>query len=54
LFKPIELKTVRDLLEDDETESSPSASVRTLNPPSANGRRSSSSMPPAAPPSTRR
>ena len=54
LFKPIELKTVRDLLEDDETESSPSASVRTLNPPSANGRRTSSSMPPAAPPSTRR
>lgn len=53
LFKPIELKTVRDLLEDDEAESSPSASVRTLNPPSANDRRASS-MPPAAPPSTRR
>lgn len=53
LFKPIELKTVQDLLEDDEAESSPSASVRTLNPPSGNGRRSSS-MPPAAPPSTRR
>ena len=52
LFKPIELKTVQDLLEDDEAESSPSASVRTLNPPSANGRRSSSI--PAAPPSTRR
>jgi DNA-binding NtrC family response regulator len=54
LFKPIELKTVKDLLEDDEAESSPSASVRTLNPPSTNGRRSSSSSPPAAPPSTRR
>jgi len=53
LFKPIELKTVRDLLEDDEAESSPSASVRTLNPPSGNDRRASS-MPPAAPPSTRR
>src|SRR6478735_1035876 len=52
LFKPIELKTVKDLLEDDEAESS-SASVRTLNPPSANGRRPSS-FPPAAPPSTRR
>jgi len=54
LFKPIELKTVRDLLEDDEPESSPSASVRTLNPPSTSARRPSSSMPPAAPPSTRR
>ena len=52
LFKPIELKTVTDLLEDDEAESSSSASVRTLNPPSV--RRPSSSIPPAAPPSTRR
>jgi ActR/RegA family two-component response regulator/anti-sigma regulatory factor (Ser/Thr protein kinase) len=54
LFKPIELKTVLDLLDDEEAESSPAASVRTLNPPSANGRRSSSSRPPNAPPSTRR
>lgn len=54
LFKPIELKTVQDLLEGDEADSSPSASVRTLNPPAAGSRRSSSSMPPAAPPSTRR
>ncbi|HYQ03689.1 MAG TPA: ATP-binding protein [Polyangiaceae bacterium] len=53
LFKPIELKTVQELLEDDEAESSSSASVRTLNPPSTNGRRPSS-FPPAAPPSTRR
>ncbi|HEY3253388.1 MAG TPA: hypothetical protein VGJ91_05550, partial [Polyangiaceae bacterium] len=50
LFKPVELKTIKDLLEDDAPESSPSASVRTLNPPSASGRRSS--VP--APPSTRR
>jgi signal transduction histidine kinase/ActR/RegA family two-component response regulator len=51
LFKPIELKTVKDLLEDDQPESSPSASVRTLNPPSNSGRRSSI---PAAPQSPRR
>ena len=48
LFKPVELKTLKDMLEDDEPESSPAASVRTLNPPSTSGRRSS------APPSTRR
>ena len=54
LFKPIELKTLKDLLEDEDAESSSSASVRTLNPPSAPGRRSASSAPPAAPPSTRR
>ena len=50
LFKPVELKTLKDLLEDDEPESSPVASVRTLNPPSTNARRST--VP--APPSTRR
>jgi len=54
LFKPVELKTVKDLLEDDEPESTPSASVRTLNSPASGGRRPSSSRPPAAPPSTRR
>jgi len=54
LFKPIELKTVQSLLEDDEAESSPAASVRTLHPPSPNGRRITSSPPPTAPPSTRR
>ena len=50
LFKPVELKTLKDLLEDDAPESTPSASVRTLNPPivSNASRRSS------APPSTRR
>ena len=51
LFKPVELKTLKDLLEDDAPESSPSASVRTLNPPTASTRRPSS-LP--APPSTRR
>ena len=50
LFKPVELKTLKDLLEDVEPESSPVASVRTLNPPSTNARRST--VP--APPSTRR
>jgi len=50
LFKPVELKTLKDLLEDDEPESSPVASVRTLNPLSTNARRST--VP--APPSTRR
>jgi signal transduction histidine kinase/ActR/RegA family two-component response regulator len=54
LFKPIELKTLTDLLEDEEAESSPAASVRTLNPPSSNGRRRPSSIPPAAPSSPRR
>ena len=49
LFKPVELKTIKDLLEDEAPESSPSASVRTLNPPSATRR---SSIP--APPSTGR
>lgn len=51
LFKPVELKTLKELLEDDAPESAPSASVRTLNPGSVGGaqqRRSS------APPSTRR
>src|SRR6185369_2312653 len=50
LFKPVELKTLKDLLQHDEPESSPTASVRTLNPPSTTPRRSS--VP--APPSTRR
>jgi len=50
LFKPVELKSLKDLLEDDEPESSPVASVRTLNPLSTNARRST--VP--APPSTRR
>jgi signal transduction histidine kinase/ActR/RegA family two-component response regulator len=49
LFKPVELKTLKDLLEEDEPESGPSASVRTLNQsPSSASRRSS------APPSTPR
>src|SRR5882724_2291974 len=48
LFKPVELKTLKDLLEDDGPESSPPNSVRTLHPPAALGKRSS------APPSTRR
>ena len=47
LFKPVELKTLMDLLEEDEPESTPSASVRTLNASTGTGRRSS------APPSTR-
>ena len=51
LFKPVELKTLQDLLADDEPESSPAASVRTLNPQSSNASRRSS-VP--APPSTRR
>jgi len=51
LFKPVELKTVKNLLEDEPPESSSSASVRTLNPPGASNRRSSS-IP--SPPSTRR
>ena len=40
LFKPVELKTLRDLLDEDAPESSPapSASVRTLNPPSMSAR----------------
>jgi ActR/RegA family two-component response regulator/two-component sensor histidine kinase len=50
LFKPVELKTVKDILEDDAPESSSSASVRTLNPSAAGGRRSS--IP--GPPTTRR
>lgn len=49
LFKPVELKTLRDLLDEDAPESAPSASVRTLNPPSLSAHRRSS-----APPSTRR
>jgi signal transduction histidine kinase/ActR/RegA family two-component response regulator len=47
LFKPVELKTLQELLEDDAPESSSSASIRTLHPPAATSRRSSS-----APPST--
>jgi len=54
LFKPVELKTLKDLLEDEAPESSPSASVRTLNPPSASSSRRSSVPGPSAPPSTRR
>jgi len=54
LFKPVELKTLTDLLEGDDPESAPSASVRTLNPPSTSGDRRSSTPAPAAPPSTRR
>jgi signal transduction histidine kinase/ActR/RegA family two-component response regulator len=57
LFKPVELKTLKDLLEDDAPESTPVASVRTLRPPSASADRRSSappSRPSSAPPSTRR
>ncbi|MEO6600547.1 MAG: ATP-binding protein [Polyangiaceae bacterium] len=50
LFKPVELKTLKDLLEDDEPESAPTTSVRTLHPSVSNPRRSSA----PAPPSTRR
>jgi signal transduction histidine kinase/ActR/RegA family two-component response regulator len=50
LFKPVELKTLKDLLADDAPDSSPTASVRTLHPPPANSRRSSA----PAPPPTRR
>jgi CheY-like chemotaxis protein len=49
LFKPVELKTLKDLLEDDQPESSSSASVRTLNPPSTSSRRSSVPAPPSSP-----
>jgi DNA-binding NtrC family response regulator len=48
LFKPVELKTIKDLLEDDAPESGPPNSVRTLHPPVSAQKRSSS------PPSTRR
>jgi signal transduction histidine kinase/ActR/RegA family two-component response regulator len=48
LFKPVELKTIKDLLEADAPESAPPNSVRTLNPPVSLQKRSSS------PPSTRR
>jgi len=49
LFKPVELKTILDLLEDDGPESTQPNSVRTLNAPSSRtGARSS------APPTTRR
>jgi signal transduction histidine kinase/ActR/RegA family two-component response regulator len=48
LFKPVELKTLKNLLEDDAPESVPPNSVRTLHPPAAPGKLSS------APPSTRR
>ena len=45
LFKPVELKTIRNLLEDDEPESSAAASVRTLHPPSLSAARRSSAPP---------
>jgi hypothetical protein len=48
LFKPVELKTLKDLLEDDAPESAPPNSVRTLHQPPGIAKRSS------APPSTRR
>ena len=54
LFKPVELKTLTDLLEGDAPESAPSASVRTLNPPSTSSGRRSSIPAPSAPPSTGR
>ena len=50
LFKPVELKTLKDLLDDDAPDSAPSASVRTLNPPAI----SSASRRSSAPPATRR
>jgi len=53
LFKPVELKTIIDLLEDNGPESAPPNSVRTLNSPSVTaGARSSSA--PSGPPTTRR
>lgn len=52
LFKPVELKTILDLLDDDGPESTQPNSVRTLNAPSSRtGARSSA---PAGPPTTRR
>jgi len=48
LFKPVELKTLKDLLEDNAPDSVPPNSVRTLHPPATPSRLSS------APPSTRR
>ncbi len=52
LFKPVELKTILDLLDDDDPESTQPNSVRTLNTPSSRaGARSSA---PAGPPTTRR
>jgi len=53
LFKPVGLKTIIDLLEDNGPDSAPPNSVRTLNAPSSNaGARSSSA--PSGPPTTRR
>ncbi|HWZ91503.1 MAG TPA: ATP-binding protein, partial [Polyangiaceae bacterium] len=52
LFKPVELKTIIELLEDNGPESVPPNSVRTLNGASTAGARSSSA--PAGPPTTRR
>ena len=53
LFKPVELKTIIDLLTDNDPVSSTPNSVRTLNSPSNSaGARSSSA--PAGPPTTRR
>jgi signal transduction histidine kinase/ActR/RegA family two-component response regulator len=52
LFKPVELKTIIDLLEDNGPDSAAPNSVRTLNAPSTSaGARSS---PPSGPPTTRR
>jgi signal transduction histidine kinase/ActR/RegA family two-component response regulator len=53
LVKPVELKTIIDLLKDSGPKSAPPNSVRTLNSPSSTaGTRSSSA--PAGPPTTRR
>src|SRR5450432_4568122 len=53
LFKPVELKTIIDLLDDNGPDSAPPNSVRTLNSPSvAVGARASST--PSGPPTTRR
>ena len=52
LFKPVELKTIIDLLEDNDPESAPN-SVRTLNSSSSPASPRSSSAP-AGPPTTRR
>jgi len=51
LFKPVELKTIIDLLEDNEPESAPN-SVRTLNGPSS--RAGARGAAPSGPPTTRR
>jgi signal transduction histidine kinase/ActR/RegA family two-component response regulator len=53
LFKPVELRTIVDLLEDNGPESAPPNSVRTLNSPSSTAGARSSSVP-SGPPTTRR